>query len=134
MAVLDSASLKREEIVMRPGRLGWVTAGAVGALACAVLASCGLFGSKLERIVNNPGAYAKETVQVKGQVKERIDLGSVKYYLLSDGRGQIYVVTRATPPQLGETVEAYGRVAANFVIRGKAQTVIFAAAEPASRP
>lgn len=118
---------------MRPGQLGRLTARAVGALACTVLASCFLFGSKLERIASNPGAYAKETVHVKGQVKERIDLGSVKYYLLSDGGGQISVVTRAAPPQLGETVEADGRVAANFVIRGKAQTVILATGAPAPR-
>jgi hypothetical protein len=109
-------------------------AGALAALLCAFLASCGLFGSKIERITSNPGAYAKETVHVTGQVKERLDFGSVKYYLLSDGKGQIYVVTRTAPPQLGETVEAQGRVAAGFVVRGKAQTVILAGAPPTTRP
>ena len=103
------------------------------ALLAVTAASCDrLMGTKISTIVADPGRYEGQDVTVTGTVTERIDVPSVRCYVLSDGNRSIGVVTKGDLPVPGAKVKARGRVQQAFAIGVRKLLVIIEA--PKSRP
>ena len=97
-------------------------------------ASCHrLLSTRIATIENNLVQYDGKPVTVYGKVKERIDLPTVKCYVVDDGTGTIGVVTVEALPHLGDTVLAKGKVNASFKI-GKRPLIAVIEPEPAPTP
>jgi hypothetical protein len=103
------------------------------ALLIVTVASCErLMSTKIAKIAADPGRYAGHNVTVTGTVTERIDVPSVRCYVLSDGNGSIGVVTKGNLPVPGAKVRARGRVEQSFAIGARKLLVIIET--PKSRP
>lgn len=63
--------------------------------------------TKISDILNDPRTYQNETVSVSGKVVNSFNLG-LKYYLLNDGTGEIYVIPKNAVPKENEIVKATG--------------------------
>jgi len=61
----------------------------------------------ISKIIADPRNYEGEKVSVHGTVESSFNLG-VKYYVLNDGTGTIYVITERAVPKVGEVVKATG--------------------------
>ena len=86
-------------------------AGLVPSPSLLTAASCErLMGTKIAKIAADPGSYEGQDVTVTGTVTERIDVPSVRCYVLSDGKASIGVVTKGNLPVAGAKAEARGRV------------------------
>jgi hypothetical protein len=95
------------------------------AFGALTLLSCErLVGTKIAKIGADPGTYQGKDVTVIGTVKERIDVPSVRCYILSDGNGSIGVVTKGKLPLVGAKVRAKGRVNQSFAIGPRKLLVI----------
>lgn len=95
------------------------------ALGALTLLSCERLGAtKIAKIAADPGTYQGKDVTVIGTVKERIDVPSVRCYILSDGNGSIGVVTKGKLPLVGAKVRAKGRVNQSFAIGARKLVVI----------
>jgi hypothetical protein len=100
----------------------------IGALTAA---SCErLMGTKIATIAAEPGKYEGKDVTVFGTVKERIDLLSVKCYVLSDGKASIGVVTQGRLPLVGQKTRGKGRVSQSFTIGARKLLVIIETPKP----
>lgn len=91
------------------------TLGLMGtALALLVLAGCNQHTDKISDIVSNPGHYAGKDVTVAGEVTQRYELPlgltSLAAYRVSDGSGQIWVLSHAGAPVVGDKVGLKGTV------------------------
>jgi hypothetical protein len=107
-----------------PSRSAWVTL-AVLALGTLAATSCErLMARKIGQILAELGKYSGHNVVVSGTVQERIDVPSVKCYILNDGTGSIGVVTKGRLPLVGEKVTTRGRVEASFAIGARKLPVI----------
>lgn len=83
---------------------------AVG-LFLATLAACSPFvATPIQQIQSNPRQYADKRVRISGTVTETFSLLVLKYFILNDGTGEMYVVTRKTMPAKGEKVKVTGTV------------------------
>ncbi len=58
-------------------------------------------------ILDDPRGYQGKSVSVSGRVVSSFNLG-IKYYLLNDGTGEIYVMPTGAVPKENETVKATG--------------------------
>ena len=107
----------------------WVllAALAVGAAACERLSA-----RKIGKVVGELDAWDGRTVTVMGTVQERIDVPSIKCYILNDGSGSIGVVTKGRLPLVGQKLLAKGRVQRSFSIGARKLTVIIE--QPEARP
>ena len=96
----------------------WRGAGARALLAAAAvwLASCGLFTTKIADIKAAPQRYEGQTVTIAGNVTSTTNLLMVKYYKVSDGTGEMIVVTQSPLPKEGDKVRAKGTVKTEFAI------------------
>ncbi len=83
-------------------------AGALAALL--LLASCGLLGTSIKTILDNPRDYDGKTVTVSGEVKEATSLLIVKYFTIADSTGQITVITDRPLPKKGRRLRVHGVV------------------------
>jgi hypothetical protein len=105
------------------------------ALLVVTVASCErLMGTKISKIAAAPGPYEGQVVTVSGTVTERIDVPSVRCYVLSDGNGSIGVVTKGNLPVPGAKVKARGRVQQSFAIGARKLLVIIEATKPRPTP
>ena len=103
------------------------------ALLVVTVVSCErVMGTKIAKIAADPRSYDGQEVTVTGTVTERIDIPSVRCYVLSDGEGSIGVVTKGNLPVPGAKVKARGRVQQSFAIGARKLLVIIEA--PKSRP
>ena len=75
-------------------------------------------------------AYDGRTVTVIGTVQERIDVPSIKCYVLNDGTGSIGVVTKGRLPLVGQKVLAKGRVQRSFTIGARKLAVVLEQPKP----
>lgn len=104
----------------------------IGALSAA---SCErLLATKIARIAAEPATYEGKDVTVFGTVKERIDVPSVKCYILSDGKGSIGVVTKGKLPLVGAKMRAQGRVQRSVAIGIRKLVVIIETPKPTPTP
>jgi hypothetical protein len=114
------------------------TAGVVAValvLAALAMSSCArLSAKKIGTILAQLDTYDGKTVTVIGTVQERIDVPSVKCYVLNDGTGSIGVVTRGRLPLVGKKVLAKGRVQRSFTIGARKLTVVIEDATPTPTP
>jgi hypothetical protein len=95
------------------------------ALVALTVASCErLTGTKISKIVADPVRYEGEDVTVSGTVTERIDIPSVRGFVLSDGKASIGVVTKGNLPVTGAKIKARGRVQQAFAIGARKLLVI----------
>jgi hypothetical protein len=109
-----------------------ITGTLVLGLAAAGLAACStLFATKIGDILKSPGAYEGKEVTVAGKVTSAHNLVVVKYYQVSDGTGEIAVVTENALPKEGENVRAKGKVSQAFAIGSSRLIVILE--QPPSR-
>jgi hypothetical protein len=95
------------------------TRPALMALVLGVLTviSCDLLTpTRIAKIAAEPNRYQGKNVTIIGTVKERIDVPSIKCYILSDGKGSIGVITKGNLPLVGDKVRAKGRVEQSFAI------------------
>ena len=61
----------------------------------------------ISKIITDPRDYEGKEVSVHGTVESALNLG-IKYYLLNDGTGTIYVITEKAVPKVGEVVKVKG--------------------------
>lgn len=93
-------------------------------LAVVLAAACGIFGTSVREILDQPAKYEGATVTVSGDVVESANLIVLKYYRIDDGTGQITVVTKRAVPRRGAKVTATGSVHQAFSIGDESLTVI----------
>jgi len=84
-------------------------------LALGALAGCdSSHTDKVSDIVNNPSAYAHKDVTVAGEVTRVYELplgiSDLAAYRVSDGTGQVWVLSHAGAPLVGDRVGLKGRV------------------------
>jgi uncharacterized protein YdeI (BOF family) len=97
-------------------------------------ASCHrILSTRIATIEKNLIKYDGKTITVYGKVKERIDLPTLKCYVLDDGTGTIGVVTRKALPRVGDTVHTKGRVNSSFKI-GRRALIAVVEPEPPVQP
>lgn len=89
-----------------------------------LLASCGLFSTRIADIKENPRKYAGKVVTVSGEVKDTTNLGFLKYYVVDDGSGTIHVVTSRPLPKAGIKVRARGTVTEELSVGSSSLLVI----------
>jgi hypothetical protein len=99
--------------------------GALTAVSCERLVA-----TKIAKIAAEPGKYEGKDVTVFGTVKERIDVPSIKCYVLSDGKASIGVVTQGRLPLVGEKARGQGRVSRSFAIGVRKLLVIIETPKP----
>jgi uncharacterized protein YdeI (BOF family) len=63
--------------------------------------------TSISKIITNPRNYENSEVSVHGKVVSSFSLG-IKYYVLDDGTGRIYVITKKAVPQTGEMLRVMG--------------------------
>lgn len=84
------------------------------ALAMLVIAGCDEHTNKISDIVSDPSHYAGKSVTVAGEVTQRYELplglGNIAAYRVSDGTSQIWVLSRAGAPVVGDKVGVKGNV------------------------
>ena len=84
------------------------------ALVMLVMAGCNEHTDKIRDIVSDPGHYSGREVTVAGEVTQRYELPlgltNVAAYRVSDGSSQIWVLSRAGAPVVGDKVGLKGTV------------------------
>jgi hypothetical protein len=99
-------------------------------LAAALAWGCAaVFATKIGDIEKAPGQYDGRTVTIAGKVTATHDLLVVKYYDVSDGTGEIAVVTDSALPKEGDHVRVKGQVKQAFAI-GTAHLVVIVEQPP----
>jgi hypothetical protein len=77
----------------------------------ATLTACSAFiATPIERIKSNPREYTDKRVKISGTVTETFSLLVLRYFILNDGTGEMYVVTKKSMPANGEKVKVSGTV------------------------
>ena len=83
-------------------------------LAALLLAGCNEHTDKLGDISSNPSAYVNKDVTVAGEVTKVYELplgiANVAAYRITDGTGQVWVLSRAGAPREGDKVGLKGTV------------------------
>lgn len=89
----------------------------LAALALLVMAGCNEHTEKIRDIVANPSHFSGRTVTVAGEVTKVYELptplglfNSLSAYRVSDGTNQIWVLSRAGAPVVGDKVGLKGTV------------------------
>lgn len=66
--------------------------------------------TQISRILDNPRDFDNRTVTISGQVKDRISLLIIKYFIVQDGTGEIVVITNRAMPAVGTKVRVKGTI------------------------
>jgi hypothetical protein len=65
----------------------------------------------IEKLSNNPAAYAGKEVAIEGEVTDRTALfGALKFYKIKDKSGEMIVVTKKSLPEIKSTEAVKGRI------------------------
>lgn len=72
----------------------------------------------IKDLLANPRDYENKEVTISGEVTYSFNLG-VKFYIVDDGTGRIYVITDRGVPDEGEIVKVKGRFNQRFKVAGK---------------
>jgi hypothetical protein len=79
----------------------------------------------IDKIVNNPGAYAGKEMAIAGEVTDRTALfGALRFYKVKDTSGEMIVVTKKSLPEIRSNVGVKGRIDDAFIL-GDQKLVIF---------
>ena len=77
----------------------------------ATLTACSTLNTTpIQRIKSNPREYTDKRVKISGTVTETFSLLVLRYFILNDGTGEMYVVTKKSMPANGEKVKVSGTV------------------------
>lgn len=93
-------------------------------LAAIFAVGCGENFTKLSAIMNNPDAYRNKDVQVAGRVTQVYELPmgitDIAAYRINDNTGQIWIISRAGSPVVGDKLAIKGTVKqmARLKVRG----------------
>ena len=92
--------------------------------ALLVLVACGtLLTTKIADIRNDPRGYDGKSVTVAGEATRAANLLLLRTYVVSDGSGEITVVTERAVPKTGERVRVRGTVKQAFAV-GSAEMLV----------
>jgi hypothetical protein len=80
-------------------------------------------------LLATPGDYESNLLTIGGEVKERMSILGLKYYTLSDGTGEIRVITEKALPEKGVTLRVKGKVEEAFSL-GDMQVLVFVEEKP----
>ncbi|MBI3805781.1 MAG: hypothetical protein HY282_18670 [Nitrospirae bacterium] len=75
-------------------------------------------------IQGHPRDWVGKTVQVAGEVKDAYSLVLYKYFILTDGTGEIQVVTSKPLPRKGERLNIQGKVEEGFSFGSESRTIL----------
>jgi len=90
----------------------------------STLTACSAFiTTPIEQIKSNPRQYSDKRVQISGTVTETFSLLVLKYFILNDGTGEMYVVTKKSMPAKGEKIKVTGTVRDAFSL-GETQLLV----------
>jgi uncharacterized protein YdeI (BOF family) len=95
----------------------------VGLLALALCAVACTSKVTIGEIQNDAPTYDGKSVTLSGEVTSRLSLIFWKTYNLSDGTGEITVVTKKALPNVGAEMEVTGRVEEGFSL-GSQQSLV----------
>jgi hypothetical protein len=96
-----------------------------------LVAGCSsIFATKIADIVADPRKYEGTEVTVAGEVTDTTNLLFAKYFAVSDGSGEIIVVTERPLPREGEKVSVKGTVHEAFAIGDNRLLVVKERTEP----
>jgi len=88
-------------------------------------AACSRFlPTRIGEIAKDPRRYDGKVVTVTGEVTESVNVLVMRYYVVSDGTGEITVITDGAVPQRGAEVRVTGRVSQAFSLGDKNLTVL----------
>jgi hypothetical protein len=77
----------------------------------ASITACSTFiTTPIQEIKTNPRQYTDKRVKIFGTVTETFSLLVLKYFILNDGTGEMYVVTQKSMPGKGEKIKVKGTV------------------------
>lgn len=76
--------------------------------------SCSLGSTKISDILSHPREYAGKQTTISGEVTKTFSMIVVKYFVISDGSGEITVVTEKPLPAKGEKITVKGTVEEAF--------------------
>lgn len=100
-------------------------------IAGLVASSCSsIFATKIADIAADPRKYDGKEVSVAGEVTDTTNLLIARYFKVSDGSGEIIVVTERPLPREGEKVTVKGTVRQTFAIGDTRLLVIQERTEP----
>ncbi len=91
---------------MSQRRRGWILTLAAGLTLFTV--ACGPV--TINKLLADPARYRNRDVTIKGRVEESASVMGRGAYKLSDGDGELWVVTAAGAPRKGARVKVTGRV------------------------
>lgn len=94
------------------------------AAAAATLVCCGLVATDIGEILDDPRSHDGGTVTISGEVTESANLVVLKYYVLSDGTGEIVVVTDRAVPERGASMRVRGVVHQAFSLGDRRVVVL----------
>jgi DNA/RNA endonuclease YhcR with UshA esterase domain len=103
-------------------KIGSISLRTALALAvCLVLVACNLMFAKISDIKAHPDKYENKSVTVHGKVTSVTKLPFMEegFYTLSDGTGEITVVTRGSLPSEGADKTVTGTVESTVTIMGR---------------
>lgn len=84
------------------------------------MSGCNMHADRIRDVEDNPTAYAGKEVDIAGEVTKvyELPLGitDIAAYRVTDGTGQIWVITKAGAPKEGDRLEVKGSVQAAAVI------------------
>ncbi len=83
-----------------------------------------LLATDIQKILDNPEAYAEKEVTIHGTVGNVTDLAIIRYYKLTDNTGEIHVIAKNELPTRGETKTVMGTVNPVFKIGNLQVTVL----------
>ncbi len=91
----------------------------VGTLLALFAAGCNSHTDKISDLLNNPSGFAGKDVTVAGEVTKvyelplglsNLGISNLAAYRVNDGTGQVWVVSHAGSPVVGDKVGLKGRV------------------------
>ncbi|HNY49726.1 MAG TPA: hypothetical protein PLV50_09890 [Smithella sp.] len=95
--------------------------------------ACDIGSTKIGEIIKHPREYAGKEVTVSGEVTETFSLIFVKYFVVRDDSGEIFVVTEKTLPAKGEKIKVTGNVQEAFSLGTETSLVLIEAPEKAKK-
>lgn len=81
--------------------------------------------TKIKDLYARPESYDGHKVQISGEVKDSVNIFTLKYYVVKDETGEIPVITEKAVPPTGRKVQVTGKVNQTFAIGRQSYMVIF---------
>ena len=81
--------------------------------------------TSIQKIINNPGAYAGKELTIEGEIIDRTAFfGTLKFYKIKDNSGEIIVITRKSLPEVKSSALVKGKMDDTFAL-GDQKLMVF---------